>query len=589
MENKIYYTIVVGHPVVINPRFLIPRRLKRDRGGNAIPSKFGVNQFYEEECPRTEIDGEIVHKWTTPKTDLDSMSAPHKKIINDLKYFLVDRQCAVWYHNANCDAMSEFGGRHLHLVFEGIPAPGGGVKQLFDCRRFRALKDGFDSNGGYIRSQKVRNVHNLLGHFKLPPRIFMGTKSDDLAGIMQQLSSDTTETAPGYSECVTDENDHTQPVSTSTATTWDIDPPSTTVFGDAGPSRPGQSNHANNQPTEVHSSVRPPSTETTGQLDIIYSKLTPGDKTINIIKQLCIKFDCFCFESLTDKINNLPANDIVRLRWATFQHRPGLSQKVASIAQEMRCTYRLKTWEELLKQFKDDVINNMDQFMDIHSSIRCMREWFDHNGFFPTAFCNILQKIMDKQNGKVNAMYFIGPSNAGKTMLVQRPLQWICKFVGRVSNVNTCGNFAWENCVNCRLISIDEAMFAPEHIDKFKQIAGGESCLVDKKFSAPVEITKTPVLLTANVDPWRTNCAEQVPLRNRGVYYRCKSAPWLAKYDKQLNPVVYYFLQKAADLILDKENDSDNMFWDMVNHSATEWMQVVSLQCLEEMPESDTD
>jgi len=46
--------------------------------------------------------------------------------------------------------------------------------------------------------------------------------------------------------------------------------------------------------------------------------------------------------------------------------------------------------------------------------------------------------------------------------------------MGRVSNTNASSAFVWQECVNVRMISIDEAFMTPEAIEKFENIAGGE-------------------------------------------------------------------------------------------------------------------
>ena len=96
------------------------------------------------------------------------------------------------------------------------------------------------------------------------------------------------------------------------------------------------------------------------------------------------------------------------------------------------------------------------------------------------------------------------------------------------------------------MISIDEALFAPENLNKYKQISDGEKCTVDKKFSTPVVITRTPVILTANVPPWRTNASEKTPLMNRTHYIMTTECPWLKDIVKDFNPIAYWAFYQAT-------------------------------------------
>jgi len=153
---------------------------------------------------------------------------------------------------------------------------------------------------------------------------------------------------------------------------------------------------------------------------------------------------------------------------------------------------------------------------------------------------------MDKVLQKRNCLTIIGASNAGKTVVVAQPLIDIARYVGRVSNVNIGSSFAWQDCVNVRIISIEEALFAPEQLDKFKQISGGEECVVDKKFSAAVTVPRTPVILTANNDPWRTAPEQRSALLNRTFYHSVIACDWLKYMTKPLNPAIYHFLLAYA-------------------------------------------
>ena len=123
-------------------------------------------------------------------------------------------------------------------------------------------------------------------------------------------------------------------------------------------------------------------------------------------------------------------------------------------------------------------------------------------------------------------MCFVGNTNAGVVMT--EPLIAIAKFCGRVTNAATSGNFAWQGCSNQRLISVEEALFAAEHLEKLKQIAGGEVCTVDRKHMNGVTNQRTPMLMTANFEPWRTNYDAKSPLLSR-MFFSPRSQFGMAK------------------------------------------------------------
>ena len=61
-----------------------------------------------------------------------------------------------------------------------------------------------------------------------------------------------------------------------------------------------------------------------------------------------------------------------------------------------------------------------------------------------------------------------------------------------ISNGNASSAFGWMDCVNVRLISIEEALMAREAIEKFKNVAGGENTLIEVKHEASIYIFISP-------------------------------------------------------------------------------------------------
>ena len=73
------------------------------------------------------------------------------------------------------------------------------------------------------------------------------------------------------------------------------------------------------------------------------------------------------------------------------------------------------------------------------------------------------------------------------------------------------------DCVNVRLISIDEALTAPEAIEKFKNVAGGENTLIEEKHEASMTIARTPLIFTANRPLWQ-GAKDQVTAIHNGSF-----------------------------------------------------------------------
>jgi len=103
--------------------------------------------------------------------------------------------------------------------------------------------------------------------------------------------------------------------------------------------------------------------------------------------------------------------------------------------------------------------------------------------------------IVDKVILKANTLIVIGASSTGR--VINKPLVMLARFVDRISSSNASSAFAWMDCVNVRLISIDEALMAPGAIEKFKNVAGGENTLIEVKHKASMTTARTPLIFTA--------------------------------------------------------------------------------------------
>ena len=128
--------------------------------------------------------------------------------------------------------------------------------------------------------------------------------------------------------------------------------------------------------------------------------------------------------------------------------------------------------------------------------------------------------IVDKVILKTNRLIVTGSSSAGKTWMTNNPLVMLARFVGRISNNNASFAFAWMHCVNGRLVYIDEALVAPETIEKFKNVAGGENTLIGVKHKALKTIAHKPLIFTANRPLWEVVKGQSAAIHNRSFCHR---------------------------------------------------------------------
>nr|QKE54864.1 MAG: nonstructural protein [Parvoviridae sp.] len=131
-------------------------------------------------------------------------------------------------------------------------------------------------------------------------------------------------------------------------------------------------------------------------------------------------------------------------------------------------------------------------------------------GIEPAHWDRCLYQWITKSDSKRNTIYIEGPSNTGKTSLFLG-LKQVCPY-GEIVNGLT---FNFEALVDAVWGLWDEPLCAPEVVEKFKQISGGETTQIPIKFKKPVTLPRTPILVCTNTPIWRW-CPNQEPmLKNR--------------------------------------------------------------------------
>jgi len=107
-----FYATIIGYKH-IQPAYLIPKRAK----GQQQQPKSCYERVIEEDCPCpcNQITRQPIIAWQSTRA-IQGLSSDVKQLLNAIKSYISESQSAIWYHNANCDAMSMFGGRHLHVV-----------------------------------------------------------------------------------------------------------------------------------------------------------------------------------------------------------------------------------------------------------------------------------------------------------------------------------------------------------------------------------------------------------------------------------------------------------------------------------------
>lgn len=148
-------------------------------------------------------------------------------------------------------------------------------------------------------------------------------------------------------------------------------------------------------------------------------------------------------------------------------------------------------------------------------------------------FLERLSQIMTKTLPKKNALYICGPPNSGKTYFVEMLAAfWLNP--GYVANFVRGENFPLQDCVNKRILIWNEPSIAPSLFEDVKMLTGGDPLPAKVKYQGNVIIKRTPVLFTANNNPFNV----QDPVWSSRIFFeKWTTAPFLKQYTMYLHPM----------------------------------------------------
>lgn len=203
--------------------------------------------------------------------------------------------------------------------------------------------------------------------------------------------------------------------------------------------------------------------------------------------------------------------------------------------QDQRDNSMLWTWRETMEAFEPA---DATEFHTIARSRKILHAWCEHNKIDVWDLAEDIKQIVDKEANKINAILFEGESNAGKTILANSITDAFYRSSATVNNATNCG-FTWEKAVNARIIKHEEATMINTQTEEYKQILGGEPCMVNVKNKPMERLQRTPLIMTGNHPPWIT-VGERQTYENRCIIYEgLKSNSALKDVYKRIHPKVW--------------------------------------------------
>lgn len=526
-----YWSIVVGGKGVHN-QLLLPKAAKKNKEGKPIVLKGG--DVWLEYLPLSEVTTRAVKEYATPKDALTNTDKKVKDVFNDLKTLIKTSQhYAVFYHSRN-DPCTLCPNNHYHIVIGRSEQ-----KQNDDLDRnyrYRAVRRAARDDGPiagrmvYSSYQRVKALPNLIKYLSNSPRIFYGTnfgrvidwyKEERGSPEVTQLQDDDLQDCPPSDVLGVNEEDGLDEQGfpqLDLITEDDVDeaasagPSSEFLSDDSGFVTEREGPPAKRQKTsepdyiprlaEIMASIMTTTRSTDGMqiriaLDKRVAKRIPGAK-----------------------------NELARLKNVEFNKQRNRIWECA--IKEYRARLHQSTFSQLCQSAWQHLSHDPDydmKYIPLDTSVNLLIDWLIDMAGTPVEFLTNLKGVLKRTNGKLNTFFCMGTSNAGKTVMFAKPVEFIMCSVGRIVSLNQADRFIFENCVGQRLISIEECLVPKMHMEEIKKIMGGEDCQINVKYCREgALLVSTPVIATANQPPWSLEASIEVPLRNRMYYYEFNRA-----------------------------------------------------------------
>jgi len=99
-----------------------------------------------------------------------------KMHVYSIKKYLNATERVMWFHDGECDGLSMFGSRHLHIITHIPDFCGEPRRAIFNFAPFKKLKTDSKKTTMCIKTQRVKYLENLVYHFMQPPKIYMGSR-----------------------------------------------------------------------------------------------------------------------------------------------------------------------------------------------------------------------------------------------------------------------------------------------------------------------------------------------------------------------------------------------------------------------------
>lgn len=182
-------------------------------------------------------------------------------------------------------------------------------------------------------------------------------------------------------------------------------------------------------------------------------------------------------------------------------------------------------------RMRNDVYYDIAESVDIAEKL--LFHQFRNDVDMVEEFLKCLLNIVDKRIPKLNTLAVYAPPNSGKNFFFDAVAAFFINY-GTIGTANKTNNFAFAEAADKRLVLWNEPNYESCHIEKLKEILGGDTTKVHVKYHNDQSLQGPPVIILTNDN---LNIFGMSAFRTRIKLYKWRSAEFLREYDRKINPL----------------------------------------------------
>lgn len=155
-----------------------------------------------------------------------------------------------------------------------------------------------------------------------------------------------------------------------------------------------------------------------------------------------------------------------------------------------------------------------------------------------------MRNVCDKRVPKLNTLCVISPPSAGKNYFFDAVAAYFVNY-GMYGTANKMNNFSWADGAGKRIVLWNEPNYEQFHLEKIKEILGGDTTRVHVKYKNDQALQGPPVIILTNR---QLNICSDPAFTDRMRTYQWRNASFLKDKTHKLNPLFFYELLKRYNI-----------------------------------------